>query len=100
MLPFNQTRLIENGYSPRDASVIDLEFPNEESFMTWFREQNEVNEWNSHKNTNASKVDEKLFESRAEQLSKRGRPVTVESTKIFSCSFSGIPRIKLEPKEK
>ena len=66
MLPFNQTRLIQNAYSPRDASVIDLEFPNEEVFTTWFREQNEVIEWNSHKNTNASKADEKLSESRAE----------------------------------
>ncbi|KAI1003888.1 hypothetical protein K3495_g4322 [Podosphaera aphanis] len=34
MLPFNPTRLIENAYSPRDASVIDFEFPNEETFTT------------------------------------------------------------------
>ena len=100
MFPFNQTRLIKNAYSPRDASVIDLEFPNEEVFTTWFRKQNKVIEWNSHKNTNASKADEKLSESRAEQLSKRGRPVTVEWTKIFSCSFSSSPRIKPEPEEK
>ncbi|KAI0993130.1 hypothetical protein K3495_g15054 [Podosphaera aphanis] len=72
----------------------------QEMLQTWFREQNEVIGWNSHENTTATKADEKLSESKAEQLSKRGRPVTVQWTKILSCAFSGTPRIKPEPEEK
>ena len=92
MLPFKQNRTIENILDGDFAPVTNLEFRDGEFFLVWLAAQHEIVKWNSGKKRMASRSDEKLPEGTAVKKSKAGRPVTLEWSKVFTCSFSGTPR--------
>ena len=94
MLSHQQTRHLDNSSFLNDHCVFNLEFPDEESFNSWMKIQNEIVEWNSGGLRKAPKSDQKLPEGNVGGIVKRGHPRKIEWTKNLTCSYGGKPRAR------